>query len=286
MKKTYKRIEESYMEIKKEKMIGQGNTAEIYRFDDNKILKLFRSGLHKGIIEREYQNSMCVQKILNCVPKVHEMIELNGRHGIIYEEIKGKEMLKSMLTSLWKINDYAKELAHYHLYIQKPVIDNICTVKEKLEEDLNSVDVLSDDNKEIILKYLKQLPEGNELCHFDFHPGNIMLTDNKAIFLDWMTACRGDVCADVARTCIMLKYGEVAHAPWIMRKLISIFQNHIYKIYIKEYLKISKRNIEEINRWELPVAAARLREWISESEKQVLIQLVNEHCNKIARKAE
>lgn len=273
------------MEIKKNKMIGQGNTAEIYKLDDNKILKLFRSGLYKGIIEREYQNGIYIQKqLLDCVPKVYEMVEINGRYGIIYQEIKGKDMLKIMFTSLWKINSYAKELAHYHLYIQKPVKDNICTLKEKLEEDLNSVNILSDQNIEIVKTYLKQLPEGNELCHFDFHPGNIMIANNKAFFLDWMTVCKRDACADVARTCIMLKYGEVAHAPWIIRKLISTFQKHIYKIYIKEYLTISNRNIEDVNKWELPVAAARLRELLSENEKQVLLQLVNEQCNRIAIK--
>lgn len=273
------------MEIKKDKMIGQGNTAEIYSLDDNKVLKLFRRGLYKEIVEKEYQNSILIQNILDCVPRAYEMVEVNGRHGIIYQEVKGVDMLKVMLTSLWKINVYARQLAHYHLYIQKPVIDNMCKVKEKLEEDLNSVDVLSDENKDILREYLKQLPEGTELCHFDFHPGNIMITNNKPVFLDWMTACRGDVCADVARTCIMLKYGEVANASWIVRKLISIFQHHIYKIYIKEYLMISKRNIEDIKRWELPVAAARLREWISENEKKALIQLVNDHCDKIVKKA-
>lgn len=273
------------MEIKLDKLIGQGNTAEIYRLDDNKILKLFRSGLYKGMIEREYQNGMTIQKNLDCVPKVYEMVEVNGRHGIIYQEINGTDMLKVMLTSLWKINNYAKELAHYHLSIQKPIINHIGTVKEKLEEDLRGVDILPDDNKKIVRNYLKQLPDGNELCHFDFHPGNIMITNHKAVFLDWMTACKGDVCADVARTCIMLKYGEVAHAPWIMRKLISIFQHHIYKIYIKEYLLISKRNMEDINRWELPVAAARLREWISDNEKKVLLQLINEQCDKISKKS-
>lgn len=273
------------MEIKKEKMIGQGNTAQIYRLEQSRILKLFRAGLYRGIIEREYQNSMAVQKILDCVPNVYEMVEVNGRYGIIYQEIKGTDMLRIMLTSLWKINDYAKELAHYHLHIQKPLQDNLCTVKEKLEEDLNGTDLLSEKNMEIVRKYLKQLPEGNELCHFDFHPGNIMIADHKPFFLDWMTACRGDACADVARTCIMLKYGEVAHAPWIMRKLISVFQNHIYKIYIKEYLTISKKSMEDIKRWELPVAAARLREWISENEKRVLIQLVNERCDEIDKKA-
>ena len=270
------------MEIKKEYMIGQGNTAEIYRLDDNKILKLFRHGISKEIIEREYRNGNYIQNKLDCIPKVYDMVEINDRLGIIYEEIKGTDMLNVMVTSLWKINDYAKKLAHYHLDLQIPIINNICTVKEKLEEDVNAVDVLSNENKEIVRKYLMQLPEGDELCHFDFHPGNIMITDNKAVFIDWMTACRGDACADVARTCIMLKYGEVAQAPWVLRKLFSFFQHHIYKIYIKEYLMISKRNIEDINRWELPVAAARLREWLSDNEKRVLVQLVNEHCEKIA----
>ncbi len=272
------------MEIKKENMIGQGNTAEIYRLEDDKILKLFRNGLHKGIIEREYQNGISVQKILDCIPKVYEMVEVDGRHGIIYQQIKGKDLLKIMFTSLWKLNHYSKKLAQYHMYIQKPVKDDISTVKEKLEEDINFVTVLSSENKEIIKRYLKQLPEGNVLCHFDFHPGNIMIADNKAFFLDWMTACRGDVCADVARTSLLLKYGEAVHAPWVMRKFISIFQHHIYKIYIKEYLRISKRHIEDIKKWELPIAAARLQEWISDNEKQVLLKLINEHCDEIAAK--
>ncbi len=37
---------------------------------------------------------------------------------------------------------------------------------------------------------------------------------------------------------------------------------------------LSKRSIEEIKKWELPVAAARLREWISEKEKQALLNIV------------
>ena len=145
--------------------------------------------------------------------------------------------------------------------------------------------MLPEEYKEIIRNYLKELPEDNTLCHLDFHPGNIMIVDNKAVFLDWMTACRGDACADVARTCIMLKYGGVEHAPWIMKKLISITQHRIYKVYIKEYLMISNRRIEDINRWELPVAAARLSEWIPEEEKRVLVQLVKERCDEFEKRA-
>lgn len=41
------------MEFNKEKMIGQGNTAEIYKIDDKKVLKLFRTGLPKDVVERK-----------------------------------------------------------------------------------------------------------------------------------------------------------------------------------------------------------------------------------------
>ncbi|MDF2800552.1 MAG: aminoglycoside phosphotransferase [Anaerocolumna sp.] len=277
------KYERKNLEIKKEQMIGQGNTAEIYKLEDDKILKLFRNGISKDIIEREYLNGIAIQKILDCVPKVYEMVDVNDRHGIIYQRINGIDMLKTTLTCLWRINYYAKKLAHYHLNIHKPIEENIITTKESLEENLNCVDVLTDENKEIIRKYLKELPDGNELCHFDFHPGNIMIRNRDAIILDWMTACRGDGCADVARTCILLKYGEVTHAPWIMRKLISFSQRHIYRVYLKEYLLISRKSIEDISKWEAPVAAARLREWISEDEKKSLIQLVNNHCKEILK---
>ena len=283
----YKMLNESRtsMEISTEQMIGQGNTSEIYRVDDGKILKLFRSGFSRGIVEREYQNHIAAQKVLACVPLAYEMVEVRDRLGIVYEEIQGKDLLKVMTTSVGKINEYARRLAHYHLDIQKPVAESMPAVKDKLEEDLNAVELLPAETKEFIRNYLHQLPDGDALCHFDFHPGNIMLRDDQPVFLDWMTACRGDACADVARTSILLKNGNVPHAPWLVRKLISAFQHHMYKIYIKEYLLISKRTIEDIHAWELPVAAARLREWISEKEKQTLLRVVREQCEKIARGA-
>ncbi len=271
------------MDIKLEKMIAQGNTAEVYSLPDNKILKLFRNGMPRGAIEREYQNGLYVQKVLNCVPKVYEMIEEDGRFGIVYQEINGKDMLKIMISSSWKLNRYARKFAHYHLHIQKQIEDGLCTLKEKLIEDIRNVELLSDEKKKMIIDYLMGLPDGNALCHFDFHPGNIMIDDNEAIILDWMTACQGDSCADVARTCIMLKYGGVEHAPWIVKRIISLFQKHICKIYLKEYLRISKREIGDITKWELPVAAARLREWIADSEKSELMKLVNDRCEELSK---
>lgn len=43
----------------------------------------------------------------------------------------------------------------------------------------------------------------------DFHPGNIMMRDQDPVIIDWMTVGLGDRCADVARTNLILNFGEM-----------------------------------------------------------------------------
>lgn len=82
--------------------------------------------------------------------------------------------------------------------------------------------------------------------------------------------------ADVARTGILLKYGEMPRGNGLVKKVVSMIQKHIYKIYIEEYKKISNISQQDIDRWELPVLAARLCEWISEKEKILLVAKIRE----------
>ena len=64
---------------------------------------------------------------------------------------------------------------------------------------------------------------------------NTLKSNNGPVVIDWMTACIGDSNADVARTCILLKYGQVSTQSKIMKKIISSFQGKLYKYYIEEY---------------------------------------------------
>lgn len=101
-----------------------------------------------------------------------------------------------------------------------------------------------------------------------------MMRDGKPVVIDWMNACTGSALADVARTCIMLSQGELPHLPWVMRKLIALFQNSIRRVYLKRYIKQSGVRIQDINRWKTVIMAARLREGIPHSEKETLLRLI------------
>ncbi len=70
----------------------------------------------------------------------------------------------------------------------------------------------------------------------------------------------------------------------MIHNCIKLRTEYYYLVEVREYITISQRSMEDINIWELPVASARLREWISENEKKRLLQLVNERSNEVEKK--
>lgn len=258
------------------RMITQGNTAEIFYYGENQILKLFRPNMPREAVFAEYEKVGIIQSVLQSVPRAYEVVLYKNRYGIIYEKIVGSDMIKVMLSKPFMLKSYARKLAHFHTAFLSSSINVGISVKQKLNNEVDLVDDLSDVDKKIVKDYLYNLPDGNKLCHFDFHPGNVMMANDKPIIIDWMTACTGNPNADVARTCLLLQYGELPYANFFTRNLARILEKYIGKIYYKEYKKITGASSHDIDQWILPVAAARLMEWIPDSEKRNLLKVIND----------
>lgn len=94
-------------------------------------------------------------------------------------------------------------LVGLHKKILQPVSEEFISYKTFLQ---NSI---LEDRTDHIQK-IKQLPDGNYLCHGDFHPDNIIIDQKgKCFIIDFMNVCLGPWQYDVARTYFLLKYGEV-----------------------------------------------------------------------------
>ena len=255
-------------------MIAQGNTAEIYDLGDEKILKLFRDGIARSAIEREYENSRIAARKLTEVPEVYELPEHDGRTGIVFRKVSGDDMMRLMIAHPAKLKGYIKSFAAYHAKINTPVADDMRTVAKKLRDEIGWENDLSEDEKKQVLEYLSRLPDGDCLCHGDFHPGNVMVSGDDVFFLDWMTACKGDPCADAARTYLLLRHGEPMHVPRLQLLLVRASMRRGSRIYLREYRRLTGTRKRQIMRWILPVAAARLSEWLTDSERRRLVKLV------------
>ena len=82
------------------KPLGQpfavGRTAEVYAWEDNTILKLYHAWCPPDWVEREVHIARAVYQSGIPAPAVGEIIEIDGRHGIIYERVNGSSMLDAI----------------------------------------------------------------------------------------------------------------------------------------------------------------------------------------------
>lgn len=266
----------------KGKLIGQGRTAEVFEWEEGKILKLYRPEMPKAAIEKEYQISVNISRQLSIVPKVYDLIEMENRIGIIYERINGTTMMKVIATRPWRVKKEARLLAELHKSLQIKVDFDLPSYKESLKYNISRVELLQEDIKTKLYKYIDILKEDSILCHGDFHPDNVLITIGGPVIIDWMTAVKGNPLADAARTSIMFKLAVVPDKAFFEKQIINFIRNKFYKEYIKHYIEITGAKLEEIEQWEPPIAAARLTEWLPNEEKIALIQFLNMRMQNIS----
>lgn len=259
--------------------IGQGNTAEIFLYGPGTVLKLFRDQFPESGVLKEWRVTRAVQTVYSRMPKALRLVSCGERSGILYELAEGQDLFRMIGSEPFLLFSTGKKLAEIHTEIHGKTISGILTVKEKLLQEIGWVNDLSDDEKRKITDRLLLLPDGNRLCHFDFHPGNIMVSGGKLLVLDWLTACSGEPAADIARTCLLLKYGEVRNGDRLSRLILSITKVCIRRSYMRNIRRLSGITRDEIRRWILPAAAARLSEWLTEHERKRLLKLIRRNLN-------
>src|ERR1051325_1518281 len=100
-------------------LIAQGRTAEVYLWNDHHVLKLYRDWCPPHWVEEESQIAHAVHAAGIPSPAAGEIIEVNGRRGLIYERIEGISMLQDMNARPWIILKHARSLADLHVQIHK-----------------------------------------------------------------------------------------------------------------------------------------------------------------------
>jgi len=259
-------------------LVGRGRTADVYTYSEGKVIKVFHNEfIH--LVEPEYSRVKAIIETGVKTPNVYELIEVNNKKAIVYDFVPGKSMLDLIQQSPFNISLYAKQLASLHAEVHNKTVSGLPSIKDILYTDINNVETLMQKDKDAIFKYLELLPEADCLCHYDFHPGNILIDNDKVNIIDWMTASSGDPNADVCRTSlILMSNAQPYNTSPVEKVLLWIFRKILYKSYIKSYLDTTGSTIQHVEQWMLPIAAARLAEGI-ESEYKFLNDIISYWLN-------
>src|SRR6266542_3029202 len=126
---------------------------------------------------------------------------------------------------------HARSLAELQVKINQQSIIGLPSYKDRLSHDIRNTPHLDEELRNQVLASLNNLPDGNNVCQGDYHPGNLIITKNGPIVIDWMAACTGSPWADVARTSLILSIGA-KRAGKQVRPIIRVMINLYHRTYL------------------------------------------------------
>lgn len=239
-------------------LLGQGRAAEIYAWGDDQVLKLFR-GPWTGMAEREARVAQAACSSGVRTPRVLGLTQVDGRPGILFERIDSPSMLHSLVTWPWQVWRSARAFAGLHFAVHQCAVPGLTPAREAVEQGIRRADALPAREKEGVLALLARLPDGDRLCHGDFHPDQIMYSSRGPVVIDWGNAVQGDPLLDVAQTCLLLRLGAMPPGtPLPAQILAQALRRTFHAAYVRHYLHLSAADRQQVAAWEAPLAAARL----------------------------
>jgi aminoglycoside phosphotransferase (APT) family kinase protein len=262
-------------ETRELRKVAEGREAEMFAWEDGSILRLLRE---PGAEQRNQGQAAAIEAARSRgvrVPAVLGATTVLGRPGLIMERIEGPDLLTLIGRRPWAVFRVGRICGEVHAQlheVQAPRL--IPSLKDTLKRRIETTGPLPQHLAEFALAALDGLPEGDALCHGDFHPGNILLAGETPVLIDWTNAMRGDPAADVARTWLMLRLGEAPPGTsFALRALARVGRSLLVTLYLRSYRRARPLDMGTVRRWEIPVAAARLAEGIEEEVPRLLALL-------------
>lgn len=283
------------MIVKLGSKISEGACAEVFEWENNeKIIKLAKTNTDRQAMRTEYLNSQVVWDNGLAVPQPFELVDVDGRPGIVFERIYGETLFDRFVKQFlspsgtednikgFNFKDTTQITARILSEIHSKSIQNMSSQREAIIYSIMRVNYLTTSEKELVVDILNNIPIKQQLCHGDPNPNNVFIRDGKALLIDWMDASIGNPEADLAEYIIMIRFAILP--TYIPSKMVDYFNSireEIIKVFIDEYTKLSDITFEEIDAWITPIAARKLSsDGIIEDEKKLLVDEIRRRLKK------
>ena len=251
-------------------IFGTGNHFE---WGEHQILKLYGPDVPMDFVKELGRRERTLFEAGFPVPEVGELIEIDDSLGQVYERVDGKSIADELLgiadpsseTVVHLAHEFAEAHAKIHSY--RNIQIGMPQQKEIFRTMIHRIDVLPSDLRDGVLKALEEMPDGNQICHGDYHPYNVVRSSRGPIVIDWNNSHIGNPIEDVARSKLIMT-GITVTAP-----SVSGVINRFKQFYLERYFQLRPGGQEQIETWWPIVAAVRLLDRIPEIQDWLLEQI-------------
>ena len=158
-----------------------------------------------------------------------------------------------------KMDEYLEMFVDIQISIlnkKAPLLNNL---HDKMNRKISEADLDAATKYELHTR-LNGMPKHSKVCHGDFNPSNIIITDDGTPYiLDWSHVTQGNGSADAARTYLLFRLHK---------------QDEIAEKYMKLFCEKTNTSRKYVNNW-LPIVAASQSVKGKPEEREFLLSWVN-----------
>ena len=244
--------------MKLDNVIAVRRNKTIYR-DGDATIKVFNPDWPKHAILNEALNQARVELTGLNIPKIREVITIDGKWSIVSDYIEGETLTNLSLKYPEKQDEYM----NLFVDLQIEVLSHKCQLLGRLKDKMHAKISASDFPATVrydLHTTLESMPKHLKLCHGDFNPSNIIITpDGTPYIIDWAHATQGNASADAARTYLVFCLAG---------------KNDIAKQYLDMFCAKTDTAIQYVQKW-MPIVAASQSVKGNEKEREFLASWVN-----------
>ena len=193
-----------YKEVSVEgcKLLGRGAKGDVYRYDDELVIKVFnRSNTYRDV-EREiaFSRKAFVLGIPTAIS--FGIVSVGKQYGAMYELVDSATVSKHIAANPGQVKSYAKmmaELAHTIHSVEVTESDGFPDAAEKLRSYVRTGLEYEDEALAAkCMKLIDTLPASHTLIHGDFHTGNVFLQRGEPLLIDMDRLSAGHPMAEIS----------------------------------------------------------------------------------------
>ena len=244
--------------MKIENTIAVRKNKIIYR-DGNNCVKLFDSNFSKIDVLNEALNQSRIEETGLNIPKIKEVLTIDGKWAIVSEYIEGKTLAELMEENPDEYQKYLELFVDLQLEVLNKRCPLLNRLKEKMHRKIDQTELSSFVKYELHTR-LDGMTKKEKVCHGDFNPTNIIIgNDGKTYILDWSHVTQGNASADAARTYLLFKLTK---------------KDKFAEEYLDMFCEKSMISKQLVQKW-MPIVAASQSVKGNEDEKQILLSWAN-----------
>ena len=170
------------------KRIGSGAKGDVYRYDDELVIKVYNRNNTYSDVEREI--AMARKAFILGIPTAISfgIVSVGDKYGAMYELVDSETISSYIVNNPGQVKVYAKmmaELAHIIHSTEVTAEDGFPSamnrVSDYIEGGIGQEDAVLAAK---VTALLKALPDTSTLLHGDFHTGNVFLQRSEPLLID------------------------------------------------------------------------------------------------------